>query len=211
MFEAAAPALLVIDMQNDFVAEGAPIRCPGADALCGPIDGLRRLARASGIPVIFTQERHRAERVDFGLELEYGEPLHCIEGTSGPEFYPALLPEPGDFVLPKRRYSAFFATDLEILLKGLDVDALVLTGVATDVCVRATAQDAQQLGYRVYVVPECVAGTTPARHEAALDNIAYVFGRILPSEDAAALFRAAGRRRMHRIPKRDDLRAASVS
>ncbi|QPC94577.1 cysteine hydrolase family protein [Mesorhizobium sp. INR15] len=187
MFDAMSPALLIIDMQNDFVASGAPIRCPGATDICGSIDELRRTARTAGIPVIFTQERHRAEMVDFGLELEYGEPLHCLEGTAGPDFYPALTPEAGEFVVPKRRYSAFFATDLEILLKGLGVDTLILTGVATDVCVRATAQDAQQLNYRVFVVPECVAGTTEARNEAALDNIAYVFGSILPAREACTL------------------------
>lgn len=194
MFD-VSPALLIIDMQNDFVAPGAPIRCPGATDICGPIGRLRQTARAAGVPVIFTQELHRAEMVDFGLELDYGEPLHCLEGTAGPDFYPSLLPQPGDFILPKRRYSAFFATDLEILLKGLGVDTLILTGVATDVCVRATAQDAHQLNYRVLVVPECVAGTTEGRNEAALDNIAYVFGRILPAVDAHDLLRRARSRR----------------
>ena len=86
------------------------------------------------------------------------------------------------------------------LLKGLGVDTLILTGVATDVCVRATAQDAHQLNYRVLVIPECVAGTTEARNEAALDNIAYVFGRILPAADAHDLLRRA---RSRRRPKSD--------
>lgn len=195
MFDKISPALLIIDMQNDFVARGAPICCAGAVEICDAIEALRRTARAAGTPVIFTQEMHRAEKVDFGLELDYGEPLHCLEGTTGPQFYPELTPEPGEFVVPKRRYSAFFATDLEILLKGLGVNTLILTGVATDVCVRATAQDAQQLNYRVFVVPECVAGTTEARHEAALDNIAYVFGKIIPAAEARELLAhaAAGR------------------
>ena len=191
MFDKMSPALLIIDMQNDFVARGAPICCAGATEICGPIEMLRRIARGAGVPVIFTQERHRAQMVDFGLELDYGEPLHCLEGTTGPEFYPTLTPEPEEFVVAKRRYSAFFATDLEILLKGLGVDTLILTGVATDVCVRATAQDAQQLNYRVFVVPECVAGTTAARHEAALDNIAYVFGKIIPATQARDLLARA--------------------
>lgn len=198
MFERTMPALLIIDMQNDFVAQGAPIECPGAREIVAPIRGLLQIARASGVPVIFTQERHRAEMVDFGLELEYEEPIHCVEGTAGPEFYSLLRPEAGDFVIVKRRYSAFFATDLEILLKGLGVDTLVLTGVATDVCVRATAQDAQQLNYRVFVVPECVAGTSPARHDAALDNIAYIYGRMLNAEATADLLRSGGADRLSR-------------
>ncbi|MNP52599.1 Maleamate amidohydrolase [compost metagenome] len=80
----------------------------------------------------------------------------------------------------KRRYSGFFATDLDLLLKGLGVNTLVLTGVATDVCVRATAQDALQLDYRVWVPHECVAGTSEARHLAALEHIGYVLGQVLP-------------------------------
>ncbi|MBZ5782378.1 cysteine hydrolase family protein, partial [Klebsiella aerogenes] len=77
----------------------------------------------------------------------------------GVEIIADLSPQVGDQVLIKRRYSAFFATDLDLLLRGMGVDTVVLTGVATDVCVRATAQDAMQLDYRVIVPRECVAGT----------------------------------------------------
>lgn len=174
------PALLVIDMQRDFVDAGAPIECPGAREVVAPILQLQALARAERMPVIYTQEAHRAAKVDFGLELDYEEPEHCLEGTPGIELLPALAPQPGDHLIIKRRYSGFFATDLDLLLRGLAVDTLILVGVATDVCVRATAQDAQQLGYRVVVPRECVAGTSPAQHEAALRNIEYVFGYVVP-------------------------------
>lgn len=174
------PAILVIDMQRDFVDQGAPIECPGARDAIAPIGRLLGLARALGKPVVFTQEAHRATKVDFGLELDYGEPEHCLEGTPGVEIVPELRPEPDDYVLVKRRYSAFFATDLDLLLKGLGVDTLILAGAATDVCVRATAQDAHQLNYRVVVPRECVAGTSVEQHEAALRNIAYVFGHVVP-------------------------------
>lgn len=174
------PAVLVIDMQRDFVDAGAPIECTGAREVIAPIRRLLTAVRADGIPVIYTQEAHRAAKVDFGLELEFEEPEHCLEGSSGIELLPALAPQPGDHLVIKRRYSAFFATDLDLLLRGLAVDTLILTGVATDVCVRATAQDAQQLGYRVVVPRECVAGTSEAQHEAALRNIEYVFGYVVP-------------------------------
>ncbi|MCE4057878.1 cysteine hydrolase family protein [Pseudomonas sp. Au-Pse12] len=175
-------AVLVIDMQHDFVDADAPISCKGAQDIIANIHALTALARTAGIAVIYTQESHRKQRIDFGLELEYGETEHCLEGTRGQQIIEELLPHDSDFVLVKRRYSGFFATDLDLLLKGLGVDTLILTGVATDVCVRATAQDALQLDYRVLVPRECVAGTSEARHVAALEHIGYVLGRVLPLE-----------------------------
>jgi nicotinamidase-related amidase len=173
-------AILVIDMQHDFIDDDAPIPCEGGQSIVAKLLELLAFGRGAGIPVIYTQEAHRVCKVDFGRELDYGETLHCLEGSRGVEIIPSLSPHPGDHVLVKRRYSAFFATDLDLLLKGLGVDTVVVTGVATDVCVRATAQDAMQLDYRVLVPRECVAGTSRARHEAALENISYVFGKVVP-------------------------------
>lgn len=175
------PAVLVIDMQRDFVDEGAPIECAGARDIVPAIAGLLRTARRRGIPVIYTQETHRADGID--LELSNEEPEHCLEGTPGRDIVPALAPRDGDYVIVKRRYSGFFATDLDLLLRSLNADTLVLCGAATDVCVRATAQDAHQLNYRVIVPPECVAGTTVEQHHAALRNIGYVFGALRPLRD----------------------------
>lgn len=180
-------AVLVIDMQRDFIDEGAPIECPGGRETIEPIRQLLTLARQKKVPIIYTQEAHRAEKVDFGLELAYEEPEHCLEGTPGIEIIPAVSPQPGDFLIVKRRYSGFFATDLDLLLRGLEVDTLILVGVATDVCVRATAQDAQQLNYRVIVPEECVAGTSVEQHQAALRNIAYIFGKVMPLSQVTSL------------------------
>lgn len=193
------PAVLVIDMQRDFVDAGAPIECAGAREVVAPILQLLAAARADRIPVIYTQEAHRAAKVDFGLELDYEEPEHCLEGSPGIELLPALAPQPGDHLIIKRRYSGFFATDLDLLLRGLSVDTLILVGVATDVCVRATAQDAQQLGYRVVVPRECVAGTSEAQHEAALRNIEYVFGYVVSLALVQTLLRAGEHPRQGRV------------
>lgn len=171
-------AVLVIDMQNDFLVEGAPLSFPGGLSIIPSIQRLLKTAHQKSIPVIYTQEIHRSDKVDFGLELQGDEPEHCLEGTNGVEIIPDLAMQKGDHLIVKRRYSGFFGTDLDILLKCLEVDLLILTGVATDVCVRATAQDAQQHNYRVVVPRECVAGTRVDRHEAALENIRYLYGRI---------------------------------
>lgn len=181
-------AVLVIDMQRDFVDAGAPIECAGARDIVPAIAALVDTARKLAIPVIYTQERHRADGID--LELSVSEPEHCLEGTPGMEIVPALAPVPGDYVVTKPRYSGFFATDLDLLLRSLRVSTLVLCGAATDVCVRATAQDAHQLNYRVIVAPECVAGTTAERHDAALANIGYVFGSVRGLPDVLAGLRA---------------------
>lgn len=182
-FKISQTALIVIDMQNDFLLDDAPICCDGGINIVKNIKILAEYFRKNNRPVIFTQEEHRKQKVDFGLELEYEEPEHCIEGTYGVDFYRYLKPLENDYLIKKRRYSAFFATDLDLLLRGLNVNTLILTGVATDVCVRATAQDAQQLGYYVIVPPECVAGTSLTAHEAALSNIKYIWGKIVSLKD----------------------------
>lgn len=175
-FNISNAALIIIDMQNDFLLETAPICCAGGLEIVPGIEKLARFFRANNRPVIFTQEAHRKQKVDFGLELAYEEPEHCLEGSSGVDFYENLEPQEDDYIIKKRRYSAFFATDFDLLLRGMGIDTLVLTGVATDVCVRATAQDAQQHSYKVIVPVECVAGTSIKAHQAALDNISYLFG-----------------------------------
>lgn len=181
-------AVLVIDMQNDFIAEGAPIECPGGREIIPALSSLLKFARNNRIPVIYTQEMHRAEKVDFGMELEREEPEHCLEGSKGVELIPQLQPQPGDFVIPKRRYSGFFATDLEILLKGLNKNTLIITGAATNVCVYATALDAQMRDYRVVVLADCVAGTDRELHRAFLRNIEYVIGDVATAEEIQVLF-----------------------
>jgi len=162
------PALLVIDMQHDFVDEKGAIPCEGASLVVPKIKELIEEARRSRIPVIFTQEVHRPQRVDFGRELDGDEPLHCVEGSRGAEIVEELAPEKSDYVVPKRRYSGFFGTDLSILLRGLGVDTLYITGAATDVCVYLTAMDAHQFDFKVKIPRDCVTGTSQAAHEAAL-------------------------------------------
>jgi nicotinamidase-related amidase len=182
-------ALLVIDMQRDFLDPGAPVETPGGLALVPGINRLARAARDGGAPVIFTHERHRADRSDFGIELEY-EPAHCLEGTPGAELSPGLEVVPSDYhVTSKRRYDAFLGTDLDGLLRSLGVRALVMAGVCTDICVAATAQHARNLDYRVFVAQDGVAGTSRERHDAALLCLSHVFARLTTLDEAAAAFR----------------------
>ncbi len=184
-----ATALLVIDPQADFLTmahEGA------AEQALPAIEQLIAHARAGGTPVIFTQELHRAQLVDFGRELDGDEPVHCVEGTPGAQLVIDVRPQEREWIIPKRRYSAFFATDLDLLLRGLGVNTIVACGLLTDVCVHYSCVDAHQLDYRVHVVPQACAGSSAAAAQAAVDAIAYLqSGAVLDLGAACAMIQGA--------------------
>ena len=170
-------AILVIDVQYDFINEDGAIPCVGGREMVPRINRLTDAGRKAGIPVIFTQEFHRKEKIDFGRELDGAESYHCMEGTEGVEIVKELKIEQGDYVIKKPRYSAFLKTDLELLLNGLEVmpgDTLIIVGDATNVCVHYTSAEAHQLDYRIRVVEECCAGTSLEEHEASLTAIEYL-------------------------------------
>ena len=189
-FGLSKPVLLVIDMQHDFVDETGAVPCEGASAAVPKIKELVVEAHRARIPVIFTREVHRAQKVDFGRELDGNELLHCVEGSRGVEIVGELAPAESDYVIDKRRYSAFFGTDLHILLRGLSVDTLFITGAATDVCVYLTAMDAHQYDFWVRIPRDCVAGTSRAAHEAALSAVERLqTGSVILSHQAIEKFR----------------------
>jgi len=180
-------ALLIIDMQHDFLDADGAVPCVGGWQIVPGIQQLATAARRAGVPVIYTQEMHRPTRIDFGRELDGTEGLHCVEGTHGVQIVPDLMPQDGDTLVRKRRYSAFLGTDLPYILNGFGVhpgDTLIITGVATDVCVHYTAADAHQYDYRVRVVTECVAGTSLEAHTAALAAVNYLQADSLVSHGA---------------------------
>lgn len=151
-------------------------------------------ARAAGVPIVFFQEAHRADLVDFGRELDGNEGYHCVEGRPGT---PLAVEEmgilPTDYTITKRRYSCFFGTELEILLKGLKAETLILTGGFTDVCVHYTFVDAHQHDYHCRVVEDCVAGSSRAAHDAALVAMEYLqWGARRQSAEIVAAFAGLG-------------------
>ena len=175
-------AVLVVDMQYDFVAEDAPVKCRNAEKIIEPIGKLLNTARKKGVPIIYFKEVHRPKWIDLGIEKEK-EPLHCLEGTKGAEIVKELIPKDGDYVITKRRYSGFYGTDLDILLRCLKIDTLVVTGVATNLCVRATCEEAKFRDYHIVVPQECVAGTSIESHECTLSDIQNFYGDVLPVDE----------------------------
>ena len=173
------PALIVIDIQGPLFIDHSEDAIPcmeGFDERVGKSADLIKKAREKEIPVIFIQEVHRPDRSDFGRELDGAEEVHCLEGESSTEVNVDVLGfRPGeDYLIKKRRYSAFFGTDLEILLKGLKIDTLILCGCLTDVCVHYTFTDGHQHDYFCRVVEDCVAGSSIAAHEASLNAMEYL-------------------------------------
>lgn len=173
------PAVIVIDIQAstfiDNSAERAIANMTGYRDRMLAARPLIDAAHDAGVPVIFIQEIHRADGVDFGRELDGDEDVHCLDTDPRTEI---AFEEMGyrtiDYIVPKRRYSAFFGTDLEILLRGLKIDTLILCGGLTDVCVQYTFVDGHQRDYFCRVAEDCVAGSSFAAHEAALAAMEYL-------------------------------------
>ena len=173
------PALIVVDIQaltfDETIRHRAIPNMPGYKDRMLKARRLIDKAREQDIPVIFIQEAHRPDLVDFGRELDGDEDVHCLEDDPNT----AIAVEqtgfrPDDYLIKKRRYSAFFGTDLEILLRGLKVDTLLLCGGLTDVCVHYTFVDAHQSDYFCRVIEDCVGGSSEEAHEAALRAMEYL-------------------------------------
>jgi len=173
------PVLVVVDIQGgeskdeDHGQVSIPLM-PGYDAAMANAPTLIQKARACGVPVVFFQEAHRRDLIDFGRELDGAEGIHLLEGDPGTEIAAEVGMRPDDYFIRKRRYSCFFGTELEILLKGLKADTLILIGGHTDVCVHYTFVDAHQHDYFCRVVDDCVAGSSLEAHNAALNAMEYL-------------------------------------
>jgi nicotinamidase-related amidase len=164
------PAILVVDMLNDFVT-GA-LACDRGKAIVPSTTTLVDAARAAGVPVIFCNDAH-IPGIDRELKL-WGD--HAIAGTKGAEVIPELKVSEKDYIVPKRRYSGFFQTDLDILLKELDVKTVVMTGLHAHMCVRHTASDAYCLGYDVVVAKEATDSFTEEDYTNGLAYLKTCYG-----------------------------------
>ena len=174
------PALVVIDIQAGCFAEIAdkdrsiPHMPDYAERMRLARKAIDQ-ARACDIPVIFIQDVHRPNLIDFGRELDGSETVHCLEDNPNTAIAAEEMDfRADDYLIRKRRYSAFFGTDLEILLRGLKVDTLLLCGGLTDVCVHYTFVDGHQSDYFCRVIEDCVAGSSQAAHEASLNAMEYL-------------------------------------
>lgn len=185
------PVLIVVDIQKSAFKTGYD------NGIAHMTDFYENIARArtmvdaahdAAIPVIFFQEIHRKDHIDFGRELDGSEDVHCLEGNEGtPVAAEEMDMRDGDYFIHKRRYSCFFGTELEILLRGLKAETLILVGCLTDVCVHYTFADAHQSDYYCRVAKDCVGGSSQAAHDASLNAMEYLqAGAVLSSADLIA-------------------------
>jgi ureidoacrylate peracid hydrolase len=182
--EVRSTAILIVDMLNEFCKPGGAMVLPGYEALLGPQRRLIDAGRRAGCPIVFLVDSHRPN-VRQDREFLKRTP-HCLEGGWGARVIDDLAPQPNDVYVVKRRYSGFFNTDLDLTLRDLGVDAVVVAGVVTNICVRSTVHDAFFLGYRVVVPEDCVAATGPREQASSLYDIATHFGTVCDCEQVVA-------------------------
>lgn len=184
----APAALIVVDMQKDFIEAGRPLPADGGLKIIPNVNRLISVARSQSWPVIFTHETHRPDLSDYGIELEF-DPRHCEETTDGPELADGIAAIEADrHIWSKRRYDAFFGTELDTLLRSLGVKNLFVCGVDTDICVLSTVCTARNLDYRVVVVSDCCAGSTERAHQAGLICLGTSFAYIACLDEVESHF-----------------------
>jgi ureidoacrylate peracid hydrolase len=183
-FDARRAAVLVVDMLNDFCKPGGAMVLPGYERLVAPQRAIIEAARATGAHVIFVVDSHRPN-VQRDREFLKRTP-HCLEGSWGARVIDDLEARPDDIYVIKRRYSAFFNTDLDLTLRDLEVNTVIVMGVVTNICVRSTVHDAFFLGYQVVVPEDAVAATGPREQDSSLYDIATHFGIVSDSRTVVA-------------------------
>jgi ureidoacrylate peracid hydrolase len=167
-------AVIVVDMVNEFFEPGGKMVLEGGKALYAPVNALLDGAHQAHIPVFYTNQWLRPDDALFKKRIP-----HCLMDTWGAQIVDALHRAPDDIVVPKRRYSAFFGTDLDLHLRERTIATVIVTGVVTNICVRSTVHDAFFLGYEVVVPVECVAATAPQAQETSLYDIDTHYGTVV--------------------------------
>ncbi len=176
-------AVVVIDMLNDFILEGAPLEVSKGRDIVPNIEKLVNKAHERNIQIIYLCDNHMPNDPEFE-----SWPGHCVKETEGAKIIGELTPKEGDIVIPKRRYSGFFGTDLDLHLRENGIDTVFLTGVCTDICVYFTSVDAFQRGYKVNVVEDATATLTDEAHNFSIKQVKNLqMGTVLTTEEALDL------------------------
>lgn len=210
-FDSDRTAVMVIDMQHDFGSRGGMFDLAGLDVapiarLVEPISVVLEAARSAGLLIAYTRQEHNADLSDAGSErsphrlkherLNIGRTVVAPDGgasqilvrdTWNTAIVPQLAPHPGDVVISKHRYSAFFETPLDSILRARGIETLIFTGATTSICVESTVRDATFRDYRCIVLRDCttelIASDAPrTNHEASLLAIELLFGWTAESE-----------------------------
>ncbi|WP_213951299.1 cysteine hydrolase family protein [Tepidanaerobacter syntrophicus] len=174
-------ALLIIDMVKDFTNPNGAVFYPQNRKILPKIRTIINKCREKDILIIFLRHSYRKNKYDKNL---VNMRPNCIEGTGGDEIDEMLpVDEEKDYVIKKRRYSGFFGTDLDLVLRENNIKNVIITGTKTNCCIRATVADAYYLNYNVYVISDCVATNDEIVNQIYLTDISKYFGHVITSEE----------------------------
>ena len=186
------PALLIIDMQNDFVRDGAPLKVSDAGLIIGKVQSVLDAFRRNRLPVFHVIRVHRRDGSDveiFRSDLFKTLPF-AVEGTKGAGIIRELEPREGEYIIRKTRMSAFMHTELDLVLRTLGVDTLFVAGIQTPNCIRTTVFDACALNYRVILVVDAVAAKNQDIHRANCDDMEAIGVGMVRSGEIEGLLRS---------------------
>jgi nicotinamidase-related amidase len=174
------PALIVIDMVNDFLEKWAPVP---KQQLVRSINELIGLMRERGHPIIWVRQEFEPDLRDAFPEMKDKGIRITIKGTSGCEIASDLATAPSDAVVIKKRYSAFFGTELDQMLHRLTPDALILAGINTHACIRVTAIDAYQRDWKIVVAADCVDSYDREHHDVSMKYMKDKIAAVMSNEE----------------------------
>ena len=191
-------AVITIDIQNDYFHENGAFAKANNDVslvqkIVPRIHWLLSKSRQLEIPIIHTHNEHSHWTDSVPWKLRFPKDyinVCCLPGSWGIEFH-KIVPEPGEYVIAKHRYSAFVDTDLDLVLRSLQIKTIALVGAMTNVCVESTARHGYMKDYYVVVVEDCVAAASIEEHNAALFNIQKYFGVVANSQNLVDTWRTA--------------------
>ena len=187
-------ALLVIDMQRFFLDPDSPTFTCGGLAVLPNVKRLIGAFRAAGRPVIYTRHVHHPDGMDAGIMGWWWKGM-CREGTPESEIPEEIAPRPGEKVILKHRYSAFYNTDLEMILRCLKIEDLVIAGIMTNMCCESTARDAYYRDYRLFFPADATGSVNEQMHLASLLNLAWGFACVNTAGEILAQLKGKGDRR----------------
>ncbi len=178
-------AVLAVDLLYDFTNPDGKVYYPENEAILENVETLLQHARKNGALIVFMRHEYRKGKQDVNLQ---NMRECCIEGTKGSEIDERLSVLADDYVIKKRRYSAFYGTDLDLLLREHGVQNVVVIGTKTNNCVNATALDSHYRNYNTYVVAECTATNDPVAQDVYLRDIDRYIGKVLTLQEALTSF-----------------------
>ncbi|BEP18279.1 isochorismatase family protein [Pyrofollis japonicus] len=188
VLDADKTALIIVDMQNDFVKPGGKLRVPAAEATIEPIKKLLEKARKHQVMTIFTQDTHYLDDPEFKI---WGE--HVVKGTWGWEIIDELKPVKGEIVVEKTRYDGFYGTPIDDLLRVHGIQNVIVVGTVANICVLHTAASAALRWYKVYMPLNAISALNDFDYYVALRQVSFLYRGVLVEKAEAIEFRGTGK------------------